>query len=158
MNTLRAFSPKFSVLLLGVAAVITASFLLEPTSAPAQGGVPLWTGPAFALAVDNSGDVFVTGASYNGSNSDYQTIKYSSAGVPLWTMRGACAVVAPRPRRIARSYADVGVAALRLALHRPTGTHGGSEFQLSGSQSMWIVTMNLVSRRPTNIGMILYAG
>ena len=59
-------------------------------------GVPLWTNLfngagngsdiATALAVDGSGSVFVTGgATGSGGNSDYATIKYSSAGVPLWT-------------------------------------------------------------------------
>src|SRR6267142_311995 len=45
----------------------------------AQGGTPLWTNALFtgsAMAVDSSGNVFVTG---NGP-----TVKYSSAGVPLW--------------------------------------------------------------------------
>ena len=38
--------------------------------------------------VDSGGSVFVTGYSYNGSGfSDYATIKYSGAGVPLWTNR-----------------------------------------------------------------------
>jgi uncharacterized delta-60 repeat protein len=61
-------------------------------------GVPLWTnrynGPgnsddyANALAVDASGNVFVTGSStVNSSNVDYATIKYSGAGVALWTNR-----------------------------------------------------------------------
>jgi hypothetical protein len=61
-------------------------------------GVPLWTnrynGPgnsddsAGALAVDGDNDVIVTGGSFNGTNSDQSvTIKYSSAGVPLWTNR-----------------------------------------------------------------------
>jgi hypothetical protein len=64
-------------------------------------GVPLWTnryngpgGPgngideAQAVAVDGSGNVLVTGGSFNGSSSyDYATIKYSGAGVPLWTNR-----------------------------------------------------------------------
>jgi len=57
-------------------------------------GVPLWTnrynGPAngsdqaVALAMDSSGNVVVTGYAYNGSNDDYLTIQYSSAGVLLW--------------------------------------------------------------------------
>src|SRR5262245_31977880 len=62
-------------------------------------GVPLWTnrynGPAnsidhaTAIAVDSGGNVFVTGFSWNGSstNSDYATVAYSSAGLPLWTNR-----------------------------------------------------------------------
>src|SRR6185503_5492457 len=61
-------------------------------------GVALWTnrynGPgnstdqARAVAVDGSGNVFVTGVS-GGTNgySDYATIKYSGAGVALWTNR-----------------------------------------------------------------------
>src|SRR5579859_2201798 len=59
-------------------------------------GVPLWTnryhGPPEgddypnAIAVDNSGNVFVTGrAAAAGSYYDYATIKYSNAGLPLWT-------------------------------------------------------------------------
>jgi hypothetical protein len=61
-------------------------------------GVPLWTnyydGPAHseeylrALAVDGSNNVIVTGNSPGiTSGHDYATIKYSSAGVPLWTNR-----------------------------------------------------------------------
>jgi uncharacterized delta-60 repeat protein len=61
-------------------------------------GVPLWTnlynGPgnnsdlAYAIALDGSGNVFVTGYSYGtNSYSDYATIKYSNAGVALWTNR-----------------------------------------------------------------------
>lgn len=61
-------------------------------------GVPLWTnrynGPAssydFAIAVatDGSNDVIVTGESIrSGGDFDYATVKYSSAGIPLWTNR-----------------------------------------------------------------------
>ena len=61
-------------------------------------GVPLWTnyynGPgdrddkAWAIAVDSSGNVFVTGHSEGaGSAWDYATVAYSGAGVPLWTNR-----------------------------------------------------------------------
>jgi uncharacterized delta-60 repeat protein len=61
-------------------------------------GTPLWTnrysGPgngydyANALAVDSSNSVIVAGASYgSGSSWDCTTLKYSSAGVPLWTNR-----------------------------------------------------------------------
>jgi hypothetical protein len=60
--------------------------------------VPLWTnrydGPgsgsdtATGLALDGSGNVYVTGES-DGTNHyyDYVTIAYSSAGVPQWTNR-----------------------------------------------------------------------
>src|SRR5204862_2798940 len=61
-------------------------------------GVPLWTNrysglgygddyPA-AIVVDSGGNVFVTGsATPHGTSydTDYATIKYSNAGVPLWT-------------------------------------------------------------------------
>jgi hypothetical protein len=62
-------------------------------------GVPLWTnrydigGPfghdyANCMAVDASGNVYVAGSSYGGGTlDDFLTIKYSSAGVPLWTSR-----------------------------------------------------------------------
>jgi len=61
-------------------------------------GVSLWTNryhgigtgsdEAHALAVDRNGDVVVTGhSSGSGSDYDYATIKYSGAGVPLWTNR-----------------------------------------------------------------------
>ncbi|MBI5774611.1 MAG: SBBP repeat-containing protein [Verrucomicrobia bacterium] len=69
------------------------------TVAYSSEGAPLWTnyynGPrnrddlAYAVAVDGSGDVFVTGQSGGTAstayNNDYATIKYSGAGVPLWT-------------------------------------------------------------------------
>lgn len=60
-------------------------------------GVPAWTnrynGPANsfdkanAVAVDGSGNVYVTGASVQSASSsnDFTTIAYSGAGVPLWT-------------------------------------------------------------------------
>lgn len=68
------------------------------TVAYSSSGLPLWTnrynGPgnfndcARAMAVDASGNVIVTGWSDSGeSGYDYATIKYSSAGVPLWTNR-----------------------------------------------------------------------
>jgi hypothetical protein len=70
------------------------------TLAYSSSGVPLWTnrynGPgrgddgARAIAVDRSGNVFVTGSSPSGigsASTDYATIKYSNAGVALWTNR-----------------------------------------------------------------------
>ncbi|MDM7999665.1 MAG: Ig-like domain repeat protein [Dehalococcoidia bacterium] len=48
------------------------------------GAVPS-TDPAAATAVDADGNIYVTVADYNGSNTDYLTMKYSAAGEPLWT-------------------------------------------------------------------------
>jgi len=61
-------------------------------------GLPLWTnryhGPEpndndpIALAVDRSGSVVVTGYSPGAAGgNDFATIKYSGAGIPLWTNR-----------------------------------------------------------------------
>lgn len=66
------------------------------TVAYSNAGVPLWTNwyegtgngnnYARAIAVDNSGGVFVTGYSTNNiSGYDYVTVAYSNTGVPLWT-------------------------------------------------------------------------
>jgi hypothetical protein len=68
------------------------------TIAYSSSGVPVWTnlynGPvigdnlANAVAVDGNGNVFVTGGSFGGGSSyDYATIRYSGAGVPIWTNR-----------------------------------------------------------------------
>jgi hypothetical protein len=75
-------------------------------------GVPLWTnrydGPAnqedgaTALATDAGGNVVVTGWSYFGDYCDYLTIKYSSAGLPLWTNRyRGPALIYDAPRAVA---------------------------------------------------------
>jgi hypothetical protein len=51
---------------------------------------PSWHGGSYvnALALDGSGNVVVTGYSYfTNSAYSYATIKYSNAGVPLWTNR-----------------------------------------------------------------------
>jgi hypothetical protein len=59
-----------------------------------QAWVQLYDGPgngpgeACAVAVDGSNNVIVTGYSTgSGGDDDYATIKYSSAGAPLWTNR-----------------------------------------------------------------------
>jgi len=74
------------------------SFSVYATIKYSGEGVALWTnlygkGPlgrsaALAMAVDGSNDVIVTGYSTGSArNWDYTTIKYSSAGTPLWTNR-----------------------------------------------------------------------
>src|ERR1022692_2018318 len=73
-------------------------FLLLPALTRAETGVQTWAqrynGPgngddeAYAIAVDGGSNVIVTGRSSGGASGyDYATIKYSSAGVPLWTNR-----------------------------------------------------------------------
>ena len=66
--------------------------LFALSSARAQTVVQEWVqyyggGKPTAIAVDTNGDVVVTGDSWNGMNNDYATIKYSNAGVALWTNR-----------------------------------------------------------------------
>jgi uncharacterized delta-60 repeat protein len=80
-----------------VALLATAAVLL-PAAAQADGAIEAWAqrynGPgnggdtAWGIAVDTNGNVYVTGESYgSGPGSDFATIKYSGAGVPLWTNR-----------------------------------------------------------------------
>ena len=39
------------------------------------------------MKVDDTGNVYVTGRSYNGNNYDFATVKYNSAGVQQWVKR-----------------------------------------------------------------------
>jgi hypothetical protein len=83
------------VFVTGFASVIDGS--VYATIKYSNSGIPQWTnrynGPvlsghaAKAIAVDTSGNVFVTGDETSGGASDYVTIAYSSAGTPLWTNR-----------------------------------------------------------------------
>jgi hypothetical protein len=84
--------------LISAAWLLLASLLLFPALTRGATAVQAWmqryNGPgngtdyAFAVAVDASNNVIVTGYSIgSGGNYDYATIQYSSAGVPLWTNR-----------------------------------------------------------------------
>jgi uncharacterized delta-60 repeat protein len=42
---------------------------------------------AAAIAVDGSGNVYVTGYSYGQNSSDYATVKYDSSGTEIWSAR-----------------------------------------------------------------------
>ena len=60
-------------------------------------GLPLWValynGPnqstdvAHSIAVDNGGNIYVTGGSVGSGMDDYATVKYNSSGSELWAMR-----------------------------------------------------------------------
>jgi uncharacterized delta-60 repeat protein len=75
----------------------SSSFFDYATIKYSNAGVPLWTNRyaglvtgtdvANAIALDTTGNAYVTGYSGNGFSTDYATIKYSGAGVPLWTNR-----------------------------------------------------------------------
>jgi hypothetical protein len=95
-RTLTNFPPP----LLNIAITAMVGTVLSVTPTHAQSGTPVWTNrisgpeslyafPSNPVAVDTSGNVIVTGPSIplSGFGDDYLTIKYSSAGVPLWTNR-----------------------------------------------------------------------
>jgi hypothetical protein len=60
-------------------------------------GIPLWTNRYNGsfdgedtpndLGIDRNGDVYITAASAGTGGPDYLTLKYSNAGVPIWTNR-----------------------------------------------------------------------
>src|SRR5437762_5911351 len=103
-GTRRAVRKKFGACLgfiglarlgLPILALIVVTFR---TQVYGQGGIPLWTNTynvpanrtsASAIAVDSSGNVFVSGVAPKtpGGLLDYVTIGYSGSGVPLWTNR-----------------------------------------------------------------------
>ena len=84
-----------NVLVTGYSATDYPNFEDYATIKYSSAGVPLWTNRywaenyrdlALALAVDGSGNLFVTGSSYiTNAIYSYATVAYSSAGVPLWT-------------------------------------------------------------------------
>ena len=78
-----------------ISLVLLAVVLLLPVAmAQAQSAVEEWvkiyngTGNGFdrahAIAVDGSGNAYVTGQSWNGANNDYTTVKYDTNGNEKW--------------------------------------------------------------------------
>jgi outer membrane protein assembly factor BamB len=91
----RRVTARFFTVLLAV--VVVGAILLSGLDSAQAGGekwVKRYNGPgnrydlATAIAVDSSGNVYVTGSSEgSGTSSDYATIKYSSTGKQLWVKR-----------------------------------------------------------------------
>ncbi len=88
--------------LAALAAVLVVAFLAWPHAHEATGGnwcspdgvceewIARYNGSANgeeAVALDAHGNVYVTGTSWNGSNSDYATFKYDPQGNELWVAR-----------------------------------------------------------------------
>ncbi len=74
--------------------IILVLFASAALAQPVEEWVARYNGPgndrdyALALALDASGNAYVTGVSYgSGTNDDYATIKYSSSGNQLWVRR-----------------------------------------------------------------------
>ena len=70
------------------------SVLFLPIFSPAQEWVARYNGPgndvdmAVAIALDNSGNIYITGRSRgSGTDYDYATVKYDSSGVEQWVAR-----------------------------------------------------------------------
>jgi hypothetical protein len=68
--------------------------LIIPIITPAQEWVTRYNGPAdsvdcaWALAINDAGDVYVTGCSYDSAtDGDYATVKYNAAGYEQWVRR-----------------------------------------------------------------------
>ncbi|OGW56606.1 MAG: hypothetical protein A3D21_05860 [Nitrospirae bacterium RIFCSPHIGHO2_02_FULL_42_12] len=85
MNKTSSSFVLLAILLISFFA-IPGRLLAEPVEAWSRAyDTDGFQGIAFGVAVDRQVNVVVTGYSYNGSNSDYFTIKYDPNGNELWT-------------------------------------------------------------------------
>ena len=82
---------KIAFILLSIVVILISSNLFSQVK---EEWVSRYNGPgnsydeAFAMAIDISGNVYVTGYSYgSGTSLDYATIKYNSSGVEQWVAR-----------------------------------------------------------------------
>ncbi len=88
---LRKKGEKIKINILKLCVLI---LIILPTISLAQGWVARYNGPgndedwAYAIALDNSGNIYVTGASWGlTTDYDYATVKYDSSGVEQWVVR-----------------------------------------------------------------------
>jgi len=68
----------------GLATQVTAQSVTEKWAETYDGNAGQ-SDKALAMVIDDNGNAYTTGKSYNGNNYDYVTIKYSSSGKEKWT-------------------------------------------------------------------------
>lgn len=117
-------------------------------------GVPLWTnrydGPAHGweaspkLAVDTSGNVIVSGESPSPSRSrDNVTIKYSSAGVPLWTNHCKGSLYSGGAWHLVLDGSGAAIVAGAVPSANPVGTTDWGTFKFSSAgELLWTKLYN----------------
>jgi uncharacterized delta-60 repeat protein len=117
-------------------------------SAGVQQWVARYNGPsngtdeAFSVAVDGSGNVYVTGQSLSGTSYDFATIKYNSAGVQQWASR----YNGPQSSLDNASVVRVDGSGNVYVTGGSTGTGSGQDFATvkynSTGQEQWVVRYN----------------
>ncbi|UOG73187.1 SBBP repeat-containing protein [Hymenobacter tibetensis] len=116
-------------------------------------GQQLWvaryTGPSAAntsneatdLVADAAGNVYVTGSSYNGSNWNYLTIKYSASGQQLWVARLEGRSDASNSTKIALDAAgNVFVTGRNTYVLGGTNDYTTLKYDGASGQQLWVAT------------------